>query len=488
MTRFTNEFFVGLLAIFAAGAAVYAVMRTDDRPDDAGTGYTLQATFTSAEGVFPQTPVRIAGVVVGSVEDVRLVGGVAEVEMSMLENVRLPTDSFCELKGEGLLGDKFIRITPGTGAAFLTNGDPIETRTAGADIDALTSQISAIADDVKAITGSLRAVSEDDGTREQLAATIENIQLLSEELRGIAGDNREDIAVIADNLRRVSDSLATVIDATGKSVNAEMEAIRTATGTLDRAAQNLESITAKIDGGEGTIGQLLNDSTTIDSVNATLESVNETVETVGGLVGDVDRIRTEVYYRGNYFYGSDPTDGAFGGVNPVSGRARNVVGARLMPREDYWYVVELVDHPLGSITWEERVLPDFGTSYREYVVHPGYRVSFQFAKRIHDVVLRFGVKESSGGVGADLLLWKDRVELSADVYDFTYGSWPDSSGIPNVQLSARVFPWRNVYLEGGLFNVANGARYGYVTGFAGGGFSFDDDDLKYVLGALPISP
>jgi hypothetical protein len=151
-------------------------------------------------------------------------------------------------------------------------------------------------------------------------------------------------------------------------------------------------------------------------------------------------------------------------------------------------VVELVDHPLGSITWEERVLPDFGTSYREYVVQPGYRVSFQFAKRIHDVVLRFGVKESSGGVGADLLLWKDRVELSADVYDFTYGSWPDSSGIPNVQLSARVFPWRNVYLEGGLFNVANGARYGYVTGFAGGGFSFDDDDLKYVLGALPISP
>jgi phospholipid/cholesterol/gamma-HCH transport system substrate-binding protein len=352
----------------------------------------------------------------------------------------------------------------------------------------MTAKVSAIADDVKAVTAALRTVAEDDGTREQLALTLENIQALSGELRAMAGENREDLAVIADNLRRVSESLTVFVDRTGSSVQSEMALIQEATKTLEQASKNLESITAKVDRGEGTIGQLVNDSTTIDSVNATLGSVNETVETVERLVGDVDRIRTEVFYRGSYYYGSVPSDPAYSGVNPMSGQARNVVGARLMPREDYWYLLELTNHPQGSITWEDRVLPDFGTTYREYVVTSGYRLSFQFAKRVQDVVLRFGIKENGGGVGADWLLWRDRVQLSADVYDFTYAAWPVASAVPNVQLTARFHPWRNVYLEGGMDNVVNGARYGYATGFVGGGFSFNDDDLKFVLAALPVGP
>ncbi|MDP2305558.1 MAG: MlaD family protein [Pseudomonadota bacterium] len=487
MSRLSNEFLVGLLAIFFIAATVWGVLRTDDRPGDVGGSYELFANFATAEGIYKDTPVRIAGVPIGSVEEVSLEGSTARVRLSVLGNVQLPTDSFAEMKGEGMLGDKFVRVTPGTASTFLQPGETLNTRASGADLDAVTSQVSDIADDVKAITAALRGVAEDDATREELTATIENIRALSEELRWIAGDNREDLAAIADNLRLVSESLGRVIDTTGKSVDAEMTAIQGATATLDRAAQNLESITDKLDDGQGTIGQLINDTTTIDSVNATLASVNETVETVGGLVGDVSRIRTEVYYRGDYFYGSAPNDDAFAG-NPVSGLARNVVGIRLMPREDYWYVAELVSHPLGSISYEDRSVPSLGTAYREYVARPDYRFTFQFAKRFRDLVLRFGVKESSGGIGADLLLWRDRVQLSADVYDFTYGSWPVMNGIPNVQLTARVYPWRHLYFEGGLDNVVLGARYGYMTGFAGGGFTFDDDDLKFVLAALPVSP
>jgi phospholipid/cholesterol/gamma-HCH transport system substrate-binding protein len=488
VARFSQDFLVGLLAVFAVTAAVYGVLRTDDRPANVGTGYTLVSDFSSAEGIYPDTPLRVAGVPVGSVEAVALAGGSARVTLSLLENVRLPKDSFAELKGEGVLGDKFIRITPGTSSEMLKDGDSLPVRPSGADLDAVTNQISAIADDVKVITAALRGVAEDDATRDQLAATIQNIQLLSEELRAIAGENRADLAAIADNLRVVSESLAGLVDRTGAGIEAEMGAIRGATDSLDRTARNLESITGKIDRGEGTVGQLVNDASTIDSVNATLASVNETVETVGSLVGDLDRLSTEVYYRGDFYYGSVPTDAAFGGVNPTSGLFRNVVGARLMPREDYWYVVEIVSHPLGSIAYEDHYFPEVGTTYREYVQRPEYRFSFQFAKRIRDLVLRFGVKESSGGVGADWLLLQDRLQLTVDVYDFTYGSWPVMDGTPNVQLSARVYPWRHVYLEGGLDNVVLGARYGYVTGFAGGGFSFNDDDLKFIAGALPLSP
>jgi phospholipid/cholesterol/gamma-HCH transport system substrate-binding protein len=225
----------------------------------------------------------------------------------------------------------------------------------------------------------------------------------------------------------------------------------------------------------------------LKTVNDTLAEVQETVTDVHGLLGQVSKLKTEVYYRGNFFFGSDPTSGDFDG-NPVAGSSRNILGARIMPREDYGYIFEFVSHPLGSISFEDHSIPSLGVSYREYVVLPDYRYTFQIAKRFHDVIFRFGLKESSGGIGVDGMLFHDKIMLSADVYDFTYGSWPAMNGMPNVQLTARAYPLQYLYLEGGLDNVALGARYGFVTGFVGGGFRFNDDDLKFVLAALPFSP
>ncbi|MFZ5477470.1 MAG: MlaD family protein [Myxococcota bacterium] len=491
MRAFSNEFLVGLLTIVVAVLVAWGFVRTDDQPDGASaSGYTLYYYLPSAEGLFRSTPVRLAGVPVGAVETIELDGARAKITLRMTGEAKIPTDSVGELKGEGVLGDKYVRVRLGAAETLLKDGDTLQAAAPGADLDAMTEKAAAIADDVKEITGALREVVGDPAMREQLRSTIQNIEQLSRQLNDLAGENRAELAVIADNLRQVSETLTKVVEATGASVEQEMEAVRKATETLDRTAQNLESITGKVDRGEGTVGKLLNDEKTIDTVNATLESVRDTVDEVSGLVGEVSRIRTDVYYRGDVYFGSAPTDPAYGGLNPYAGGTRNVVGVRVRPKEDYWYVLEVVGHPIGTITHEDHVLPELGTAYREYVVTPDYRFSFQFAKRWHDLVLRFGVKESSGGVGADWLFLRDRAQISADVYDFTYGAWPnmDASGIPNVQLTARAFPFRHVYVEGGLDNVALGARYGYVTGFAGGGFTFDDQDLKYVLAALPISP
>lgn len=479
MARFSNEFLVGLLTLAVAVLVGWAVVRTDDKPDGASAaGYLLSMTVPTAEGIFPTTPVRMAGVGIGAVETVKLVGNEAIITLQMRGDVQLPTDSFGQLKGEGLLGDRYVRVSAGTATTLLHDGDTLRYQPDANDIEGMTNKVSDIADDVKAITAALRTFTEDPTTRDQIRSTVANLEALSAQLRELAGANGEQLAAIAQNLRTVSETLNEVVGATGSSVEQEMVAIRAATETLDRTIRNLESISAKVDEGEGTIGRLVNDTTTIDSINDTLAQVND-------IVDDVSSIQTQVYYRGDVYYGTDPTSGAFDG-NPVSGLTRNVLGLRLQPREDYWYVVEVVGHPIGNISHEDRYLPDLGTAYREYVVAPGYRFSFQFAKRFQDLVVRFGVKESSGGAGVDWLLVNDRVSVSADVYDFTYGSWPVMDGTPNVQLTARAWPWRHVYVEAGLDNVVLGARYRYVTGFAGGGFTFDDRDLKFVLAALPL--
>jgi phospholipid/cholesterol/gamma-HCH transport system substrate-binding protein len=478
--RVGNEFRVGLLSLLVLSLVAWGILRVDDKPGDTGQVWHVIVDFPTVEGVFVTTPVRVAGVTIGSVEGLELVGNKARLTLGILGHIQLPTDSVAGLKAEGMLGDKSIRVIPGVATTLLQDGDAMRAADMPPDIEGITRQVSSIAEDVKAITGDLRVVTGDDAMRVQLLLTVQNVRALSEELRLIAGENRGDIAVIAENLRRLSEALNRVVATSEGEIQGELATVREATASLERAMRHVESITAKVDAGEGTVGRLLNDETTIDRVD-------DTLDTVGGIVGDLNRIRTEVYYRGDYYLGTEPTVAGLD-ENPTAGSARNGVGARFMPAADHWYQLEVVGGPHGNITSEEHYYPELGTSYEEVVIKPTFKVSFQFARRWRNLALRFGVKESSGGLGVDWYAGRDKVQFSADLYDFTYGSYPLLDGTPNLQLTARYHPSRHLYVEGGMDNVIFNTRYGFATGYLGGGFSFNDDDLKYVLGVAPVKP
>lgn len=484
MARFTTEFWVGLLAAVAIGLAAWGVLRTDDRPDGAGT-YRVYVTVPSAEGIYADTPVRLAGVAVGSVDRVTLDGDRARLELVLQAAVKLPTDTRAELRSEGVLGDKYLRLVPGDADAVVAEGGELSAAEPGPDIDALTRKVALIADDVVDITGDVKGMTGDPTTQAQLRQTIANVEALSAELRGLAATNRADLDAVAANLREVSEALRLLVERSGGSVEAELETIRGITASLDRTAKSVEALAARVERGEGTVGRLLTDDATIDTIDRTLSDVSTAVSDVQELVSPVARFRTDVYYRGSAYFGTDPDEPGFT-ENPVAGRFRNVLGVTVGRRDDYWYLVEVVDHPVGVVSFEDHAIPDYGAAYREYVVKPSLRYSFMFAKRYRDLVFRFGLKESSGGVGVDALLAGDRVQLSADLYDFTYGSWPVMDRTPQLQLYARLSPLRRVYLETGADNVILGARHGYFTGFVGAGFSFNDQDLKYVLATLPL--
>jgi len=100
-------------------------------------------------------------------------------------------------------------------------------------------------------------------------------------------------------------------------------------------------------------------------------------------------------------------------------------------------------------------------------------------------VLRIGIKENSGGIGADLFLWDDHITLSLDVYDFVWASWPDRRGIPNIKFAADISPIKNIYFTLGADNIVNHARRGEFDWFVGGGVWFTDNDIKWIVGSLP---
>ena len=142
-----------------------------------------------------------------------------------------------------------------------------------------------------------------------------------------------------------------------------------------------------------------------------------------------------------------------------------------------------------------------------YTRTPAFRFSFQFAKRLEGkgvgLTGRLGIKESTGGGGVDVDLWKQRIVLSTDMFDFV------SEKYPRLKVLAAIELFKHVWLLGGVDDVINGhtttagpasincgpsSPQGWCQGgrdyFVGARLSFNDEDLRALLtvggSAMPI--
>jgi len=85
------------------------------------------------------------------------------------------------------------------------------------------------------------------------------------------------------------------------------------------------------------------------------------------------------------------------------------------------------------------------------VISNSFAFTFQFAKRFNWLTLRYGIKESTGGVGADIegQWWNHDLKFSADVYDATWDTYP------RVKLTAAYELFRHLYILGGIDDALN---------------------------------
>lgn len=91
-------------------------------------GYTISAKFTNATGISLGSDVRIGGIKVGVVSSLSLDPKTydAIVAMQVSNNTRLPRDSSASIVSSGLLGDKYIQLSPGGDEAMLKDGGHID--------------------------------------------------------------------------------------------------------------------------------------------------------------------------------------------------------------------------------------------------------------------------------------------------------------------------------------------------------------------------
>ncbi len=110
---------------------------------DTTDGYSLSAKFARIDGVQVGSDVRLSGVAVGKVSDVKIDPETyqAVLKMDVQRSIQLPKDSSAEILSSGLLGSKYIALVPGGDDAFLKAGDEISFTQAAVSLEAMIGQV-----------------------------------------------------------------------------------------------------------------------------------------------------------------------------------------------------------------------------------------------------------------------------------------------------------------------------------------------------------
>jgi phospholipid/cholesterol/gamma-HCH transport system substrate-binding protein len=162
---------------------------------------------------------------------------------------------------------------------------------------------------------------------------------------------------------------------------------------------------------------------------------------------------------------------------------KNYVSLRLQPREDRYYLIQLIDDPRGHTQFSQTTVrrspppDDEPASYTEtrITTTDDFRFSLQFAKRIAFATFRFGVIESTGGIGADIHLFDDDLEMNIDIFAFGDNTFPRLRARLAYEVVSRL------WVLGGVDDAINET----ADFFLGAQLRFNDEDLKSILPFVP---
>lgn len=476
---------IGIFATVCLVILAVLIWKIEDINPFAEEGRRIDAVFDSVAGLDDKASVRVAGVRVGRVDAVGLDGRRARVTLFLEQPVEMPAGTFARVANLGLLGEKYIEIVPGpAGGAPLPPGAVLPGVTPPS-LDEAIAKINDIGDSIKQVTGAIagsdiggginRLVSELEATsreirllvlenRASLTATVGNFQqasaTLARELPVLAGQMNRTLAqietLVADNRGNVSESLGN---------------IREVTDRVQTSVDNLNQITGKIARGEGTIGKLVNNDEAYNEVVSTLDSIQGGVESLSGTLGAINKFKIDLDMQGYYLGEVEEAQTTFLlDIDPQDNKRLYRAGISTPPggkRREKTETIT-VTNPDGTVET---------TTVNKITTEKSYAATGLFGYRAPQNVRLFaGLIENTGGGMVEYPLLDDRFLVSFEAFDFNRPQ--DLS--PHLRLTGR---WRfhpNLFLVGGYDDFLENDSY-----FLGGGIRWNDENIKYLLGAIP---
>lgn len=452
-----NEFKVGLLAIATIVAIVFMSFKITSNQSGFGQYVTYRTIVKDASGIFPKTPIKVAGIAAGRITSIELQGNTALITLEILKQIKVTKNSKLRIKSVGFLGDKYIEIYVGDSPELLAKMDFLDSEEA-AGMETLIKDAAEILVDVKTIVKTLKDTVAPDGQVSPMkkiltdvAELVANTKEATLVLKRLTTGNEEKMNALVENLESFSYELAYQMDK--GNADSAMSDIKTVLANTKKMTEDLNSIIADVKRGKGTVGKLLVEDEIADQVKDTLSSVQK-------LVGKADAIRTEL----SVFTGAN-TDG--GGESEVS--------LRIFPSPERYYHLGITTSALGP---DRETITETTTNGQTVVQNKKerdrdtFRFNVQIGRRVQDFGFRGGLIESTGGLGLDYYLQSLGTKFSLEAFDYKKDRGANIRFITELQI------WNILYGRASLNDATRKERNATIQA----GLRFNDEDLKGLMG------
>jgi phospholipid/cholesterol/gamma-HCH transport system substrate-binding protein len=304
MLKLTAEAKVGLLVLAGSVFLLWMTFAVGKFEFGEKKGYVVITVFDSVAGLDEKAAVRMAGVKIGTVEKVELVDSRARLILRIAPGVRIGRGAQAMIKTLGLLGEKYVEIIP----APPSERSSLDRSDAGAIEDGgespspsrratwtSSSASSAISDDIKQVTSSLRQVfGSERGTR-SMEDILADLRATTGNIRDFSSSLRSDGSELVMRLNELAANLNDVVGENRDNLRTTMENVRQASRSAELALASIENITQRVEKGEGTLGKLVTDDSMYSNIDTAARGFSNAI-------GRLERTRAIVGFRSEYYF------------------------------------------------------------------------------------------------------------------------------------------------------------------------------------------
>ena len=265
--RERSPILIGIISILSIAAGTVFAFSIDKLPA-LKQAFEITAEFEDAAGLVAENQVRVAGIKVGTVSKIELVGDKVVVTMEIDNGTEIPKDSFAEIKLATILGTKFVDLEAKGGGPYMESGDKIsiEDTAIPYEIYQASNQGTNVLEDLDgpALNDALVQLTKlINVSKEELGAALAGLNDLGtgltdkeEEIRSLLANSNQLTELLADEGEEINDLIVSSDEVLGslasqrEEVQALLEATRMMSGELAGLLrdnrQNVDEILTKL--------------------------------------------------------------------------------------------------------------------------------------------------------------------------------------------------------------------------------------------------
>ena len=454
-----NEIKVGLFVLIALASILFLTFEIKSFDNLKKNGYPIYAVINDASGLSHKSRVKLRGVKIGIIDSMKLEPNGVKLKLLINKKVKIPLGSMLSVAQDNVLGGKYLQIIPSNSKEYYTANSVIKKYLPSSSVGDVMTNINQAVNKVKILIDKLNNTL-DENTTKNIQITMANIKDTSILLKDIMKNADKKLPILLDN----ANELVLTYKQSGDIIKQKLPSILNKTDSLMSKLNNLsDTLHTKLVALSNqyiklgkNANKILEDNQngikqTVKSAKDFFANGSESFNKINKFIGGMQKAQIGVDIYSNYMANDD--------------YFKTTANIAYMPTPTKYYILGVTT--TKDYTSKNAMVKNQSKAY----------INAQIGKRYYNLLLRGGIIQNTGGVGADYFMNQDRVKLTGEIYDFN-GENDFRGNNPHISLRAAYLYLKHIEFLAGVDNLINtDAR----TFFLGVGVKFKDNDLKTLI-------